>query len=76
MDLDPEHDRGVFKCPKDAGIKSEQWELLCFKVHTALRTALGLSEIGTRVIKWTIKPISLEPLCSQCLLLAMKNFST
>lgn len=45
MDLDPEHDRGVFKCPKDAGIKSEQWELLCFKVHTALRTALGLSEI-------------------------------
>lgn len=75
VDLDLECDRGVFKCPKEQGVNSEQWELLCFKVRTALRTALGLSETDIRVIKWTIKPISLEPLCSQCLLLAMKNFN-
>ena len=32
----------VLKYCKDQGINSEQWELLHFKIHTALGTVLGL----------------------------------
>ena len=32
----------VLKYCKDQGINSEQWELLYFKVHTAVTTVLGL----------------------------------